>query len=285
MTNKLTYQVKKVVLWSSLFLFLLSCSESKGERVCKVGSHILHERELEARMELYIADYGEEEARKKAISQWAKQQRIKEEVQTISPMVLTRNKLQTEDDLMKLNLFELENIAIQTRLDTVIKQKEIQEFYDTHRENYKSKSYIVHALLITVPDSLTKDLKLDKYYLLKNDKDREKIKKYANLYASNYYFEEERWIYFDDLVRGIPMSNKNKEELIKGQGHGTFKRNEKTTYINILNHRVKSISSPMDIEQDRIRNDILKRRANKIRSKVKETILENVNEKYPISYF
>ncbi len=236
-------------------------------------------------MEAFTPDYSEDEAREKAITQWANQQRIKIEVQSNAPQVLRQNELQIEDDLMKLNLFQLENDYIKEQLDTTISQKEIQEFYDAHRDNYKSKSYIVHALLITVPDSLSETINLEKHYLLKNDKDREKIKKYANLYASNYYFEEQRWIYFDDLVRGIPMSNAKKEHLIKVDGHGTFKRGGNTTYINILDYRTKSISSPMEIERDRIRNDILKRRANNLRNKAKETIIENVKEKYPISYF
>ena len=284
-TNKTTYHLRKVVLWSSLFLFLLSCNESKGGKVCKIGNTVLHEEELKTRIDLFINDFSEAEAREKAISQWADQQRIEIEMKNSSPKVLIQNKLQSEDELMKLNLFELENDYIQKSLDTTINKKEIQEYYDAHRDNYKSKSYIVRALLITIPDTISKTINLEKYYLLKNDKDRDKIKNYANLYASNYYFEEQRWIYFDDLVRGIPMSNQSKEQLIKGDGHGTFERSGKITYINILSFRTKTISAPMEIEEDRIRKDILTRRANKIRSTVKETILENVNEKYPISYY
>ena len=258
-------------------------------KVCKIGDHVLYEKELQNRMELFSDDFSddfsEEEAREKAISQWANQQRIKIELENSSPRVLIKNKLQTDDELMKLNLFELENDYIKNNLDTTINPKEIQEYYDAHRDNYKTKSYIVRALLVTVPDSISKTINLEKYYLLKNDKDREKIKNFANLYASNYYFEEERWIYFDDLVRGIPMSNQSKEQLIKGKGYEIFEQNEKITYINILKYREKTISAPMEIEQDRIRDDIFKRRANKIRSTVKETIIENVKEKYPISYY
>lgn len=277
--------MKKVVLWSSLFLFLLSCSGDRDRKVCQIGEYILYENELELRKKLFFPNLDQEEAEKKAIEQWSEQQQIKMEINKEAPEVKEAYELKIQEELMQFNLFELENLYITTHLDSLISEKEIQQYYNSHRENYKTESYIVRALYIKIPDTMAQVLNMDEHYLLKNDKDLAEIKKYANLYATSFYFEEERWIYFDDLVREIAITSSTKENLVKSKGEGIFKDNGETHYINVLDFRTKSISSPMEVERAGIRRHILKRRVNKLRSTAKETILENVKEKYPVTYF
>lgn len=240
---------------------------------------------MENRILLFGDNLPYEEAKEKVIQEWVSQHQVALEIEKESPKVLTSNKLTVADELMQMNLFELENIFITKNLDSVISDQEIQKYYDAHRENYKAESYIVRALYIKIPDTLATSLKIEKHYLLKNDKDLNEVKKIANLYATNFYYEEERWIYFDDLVREITISASKKEEFIKSRGKAVFKENGETHYINVFDFRSKSISSPMEIERAGIRRHILKRRVNNLRNKAKETILEDVKEKYPVSYY
>ncbi|RYM36068.1 hypothetical protein ERX46_03475 [Brumimicrobium glaciale] len=285
MSKLKTYTIGKVVLWSSLLLFLFSCAENRDTKICKVGDQILYETELNDRISLLLGDFSDEEAKEKVIEEWINQQQVALEIEKSSPEVKTANEMRVQDELMQLNLFELENIFITENLDSIISNQEIQKYYNSHRENYKAESFIVRALYIKIPDTLAPMLNIDKHFLLKNDKDLKEIKKIANLYATNFYFEEERWIYFDDLVREISISTNKKEELVKSRGKAIFKENGETHYINVLDFRTKSISSPMEIERAGIRRHILKRRVNNLRNKAKETILENVKEKYPITYY
>lgn len=189
MNKIVSYKLKKVVLWSSLFLFLFSCSGNRDKKICQVGEHILYASELEVRKELFFPHLNDEEAKKKAIEQWIEQQGVKLEIESVSPKVKVAHELSIEDELMQLNLFELENQFITKHLDSIISEQEIQDYYESHRENYKAESYIVRALYIKVPDTVAGVLNIDEHYLLKNDKDLEEIKKYANLYASGFYFE------------------------------------------------------------------------------------------------
>ncbi|PWH85407.1 hypothetical protein [Brumimicrobium oceani] len=285
MSKPKTYHFEKVVLWSSLLLFLFSCSENGDAKICKVGNHILYETELNNRIDYLNDELSYEQAKEKVIEEWMNQQQVALEIKEVSPKVKTANEIRIQDELMQLNLFELENTFITKNLDSTISDSEIQAYYDSHRENYKAESYIVRALYIKIPDTLASALNIDEHFLLKNDKDLKEVKKIANLYATNFYFEEERWIYFDDLVREISISANKKEELVRNRGKAIFKENGETHYINVLDFRTKSISSPMEIERAGIRRHILKRRVNNLRNKAKETILENVKEKYPITYY
>jgi|SRR5690554_1190140 len=276
--------MKKVAV-SGLFLFLLSCTNVFETKVCKVGDEILYETDLNTMIRLFYADYEEEKAKDLAIKQWAIQQRIKLRLKETLPDVHLKNALQTQQELMALNLFELENEYIQSHLDTIVSENEIQDYYNKHRENYKTQSYIVRALYIKIPDTVASVLDIDTHYMLNNDKDREEIKKYANLYATNFYFEENRWIFFDDLVREVPISPNEKNELISNRGKAKFSEKGETHYINILDYRTKSISSPLEAERDVIKRHVLTRKINNLRESAKETILRNVEKEYPITYY
>lgn len=249
-----------------------------------MGESILYEEQLHAIIDLYFPMEGDEEAREKAIELWAIQQRINIELNEINPTISLENQIQAEQELMMLNLFELENKYIEKNIDTTVTEEEIQTYYDIHRDSYKTQSFIVRALYIKVPDTIVSVSKIEDYYLLKNDKDLEEIKKYANLYATNYYYEDKRWIFFDDLVREVPMSDEQKRDLIINQREAKYSGNGYTHFINILDSKTKSVSAPLDSERDVIKRHVLTRKINKLRENAKETIIEDVKKKYPITY-
>lgn len=285
MNRHKTYQLEKVVLWSSLLLFLFSCTDNSDEKVCQVGEAVLYTTELNKRISYNSSLVSEEEAKERAINEWIKQQQVALAIEKSAPETKAAHEVRIQNELMQLHLFELENKFIMNQLDSTISEEEIQKYYNSHRDNYKSESYIVQALYIKIPDTLASTLNMEQYYLLKNDKDLVEVKKIANLYATNFYYEEERWIYFDDLVRELSIPSTKKEELVNNRGAAIFTKSGETHYINVLDFRRKSISSPMEVERAIIRRHILKRRVNKLRDKAKETILENVKEKYPVTYY
>ena len=274
----------KVVLLGNLLVFLFSCNFQNDEIVCEVEKYQLTESELEEIILLNDGNLDNPEDRENAIDNWVDQQLLKLELEEKAPEVLSLNQQRVEKELAERNLFELENQYIRENLDSIITDEEIQSYYEKHRENYVTQSYIVRALYMKVADTLGDHNALAESFLLKNDKHKEDVKKYANLYATNFYFEDKKWIYFEDLVRDIPISENKKKELIVNRDNAIFKENGFTHFINILDYRLKNISSPMEVEKKLIEKHILKRRVNALREKARETIIEDVRQKYKVNY-
>lgn len=283
--NKSIYiSILKVVFLGNLLLFLQSCDLGKDPVICEVGEHQLSQSELDELIRFYMNQFDEETRRQKVIDIWVQQRLIEVKAREELPIKQRRNKIKAAEEEMNLNLFDLENKYIQEHLDSTVTDQEIQQYYTKHRENYKTSSYIVKALYLKIPDTLLGESKIEEHFLLKNDKDIDEIKKYGNLYANNFYFGDNKWIFFDDLVKEIPMSEAQKETLIRERGEGTFNIDGFTYFINVLDFRTKSISSPMETEQAIIKVHILKRRVNQLRKEAKETILKNAKETIPIVY-
>ncbi|MBW7868531.1 MAG: hypothetical protein H3C31_09430 [Brumimicrobium sp.] len=285
MNNLLPYRSLKVAFLGSLFLFFTSCTNGNDYPICKIGNSVLTISELNKRIELYYPNLEENEAQKLAIEQWANQQRILLEMEDNMPKELMEQKVKLDEDLLQLNLYTLENKYISENLDTVISEKAIQNYYDQHRDNYKRESYIVRALYMKIPDTIAKIINADKYYLLKDTKDFNEINKIGNLYATSFYLEQNRWIYFEDLMREIPISTSQKEDLIRNQRHAIFFENGETHYVNILDYKTKSITSPLQVERAKIKQHILTIRSNQLREEAKVIILNNVRKKYPIDFY
>ncbi|MDX1652646.1 MAG: hypothetical protein R3277_09145 [Brumimicrobium sp.] len=274
----------KVVLTSSLLVFLFSCNFNESKVVCSVGEEELTEDHLEELILLAEGKPDNEEDRQNAIDRWIERQLITFESEKMIPEQLEKNKLKSQIELADRNLFDLENKFIRSNLDSVVTDEEILEYYERNRENYQSQSYIVKALYFKLPDSVGNHARIGEVFLLRSEKDKEEIKNYANLYATNFYFEESKWIFFEDLVRDIPIGDDKKKELILGRGEAVFKEGGYTHFINILDYRLKNISSPMEVEKDLIVKHILKRRVNKLRDTAKESILKDAKEKYEVTY-
>lgn len=269
---------------SSLLVFLLSCDFNKEEVVCKVGEYELTDKQLEQLILLNDDNVDNEKDRENALNIWIDRQMINLETEKNMPEAFIKNKLKADIELSDRNLFDLENNYIREHLDSIVSEDEIQAYYKKHRDNYVSNSYIVRALYLKVSDTIGNHEKIAEAFLLKNDKDKEEVKKYGNLYATNFYFEENKWIFFEDLIRDIPIDEGKKKKLIVNKDHSIYKESGFTHYINILDYRLKEISSPMEFEKRLIQKHILKRRINKLRETAKETILENVREKYKVNY-
>jgi len=141
----------------------------------------------------------------------------------------------------------------------------------------------VKALYIKIPDSVDAVKNIEKSFLLKNDKDREEILKYANLYATNFYLEEEKWIFFEDLVRDMPITDGTKERLIVKKDHGIFTDKDNVYFLNILDYRIKNTTAPLEVEKETIRRIILKRRSNELRKKMNQTIIDEIKAKHTVN--
>lgn len=60
-------------------------------------------------------------------------------------------------------------------------------------------------MYLKIANALPEIKGIKKEFMLKNDKDIDQIKNFVNLYASNFYFEQNKWILFENLVKEIPL--------------------------------------------------------------------------------
>jgi hypothetical protein len=276
---------KKAVMFVSLLLVFAGCSNEKGDLWAEVNDAQLYEYAADEIMIAQQLSPENEEHVALFIDSWVEQELVNAETKEANPSNYRLNEIKSKQTLYQLNLFELENTYIRENLDSVITNSEIMAYYKKNRDNYLNQSFIVKALYIKIPDSISAVRNIEKSFLLKNDKDRAEILKYANLYATNFYFEEEKWIFLEDLVRDIPITDGTKERLIIKKDHGIFTDQDNVYFLNILDYRIKNTTAPLEVEKETIRRIILKRRANELRKKMNQTIIDEIKAKHTVNRY
>lgn len=268
-----------------LILSIIGCTNERGELWAEVNDQKLYEFEAEEQMiALHLSPENESEVLN-YIDNWIEKQLINEEINLTNPKIYNENVAKTSETLFQLNLFELENIYLQSHIDSTISEKEILDYYKSNRSNYLEKSFIVKALYLKIPDSITQVGKIESSFLLKNDKDREEITKIGNLYATNFYLEEDKWIYFEDLVRDIPITEGVKERLIIKKDHIILNDEHNVYYLNILDYRIKNTTAPLEIEKETIRKTILKTRSNELRLELEKKLIDEIRIKHRVNRY
>lgn len=286
--QKYTYNInpfKKAVILVSLLLVFTACTNEKGKLWAEVNNIQLYEYDAEAMMVAQQLSPENEAHVMGFIDSWIEQQLVNAESKKENPTNFRLNEIKAEQTLYQLNLFELENEFIRNNLDSTVTTAEIMDYYRKNRDNYLEQSFIVKALYIKIPDSIGATKNIEKAFLLKNDKDRQEILKYANLYATNFYFEEEKWIFFEDLVRDIPITDGTKERLIVKKDHGIFTDKDNVYFLNILDYRIKNTTAPLEVEKETIRKIILKRRSNELRKKMNQIIIDEIKSKHTVNRY
>ncbi|MEZ4938031.1 MAG: hypothetical protein R2799_10620 [Crocinitomicaceae bacterium] len=259
---------------SGFFIFS-SChyDSDANEYVAKVYNEKLYKEDIprdiiedETKLELYI-------------DQWIERQILYYKART-EPRI-DQNEIQRQVDDFKKDLYYyyLEELLLYDEIDTHVTQKEIQSYYNTHKEEFLLKDFLVKVLYLKVTVDAPELDKMKRSYLLKNAKDIEDVIQYAKIYSSNFYYDEDNWIYFDDILKEVPLKDVAIERFITQKKKLYFDDGYHVYFLNVLDYKLKDGLSPLNFERENIRKKILNIRQKELRKKIKESIIQKEYEK------
>jgi len=184
-----------------------------------------------------------------------------------------------------LLIHQFQNNEILKRLDTVITKKEIETYYNKHIKDFQLKDYLVKVIYVKVSEDAPDIDKLSKWYKLRKDEDIESIKKYVSLYATNFYYDEENWIYFDEITKEIPLQDINKDRFITRKSEIKFSENGYYYFLNIIDYKLKDAASPIEFEINNIKQRIRNTRIYNLREKINNELIQSAHEQNAIKIF
>jgi hypothetical protein len=258
-----------------LILFSLSCGSGSRTPLVTVDGKTLYEDDVA--LILGTTEYSAEE-RDEVIQAWVFSQMAFVLWDSLPKDRQNLVELKTTDYKASLILFEMENLWIESRLDTVVREDELEQYYQDNIQDFLLNDFIVKLLYLKVP-ALAPDIDLvKKMFLLNAPSDTAKIPQYANQYATSFYFNRENWISFEDFLKELPVDYIDVERFVTNKSKKVFEENGFFFFINILDYRLKNTPSPFTYEKERIRSRIILNRKLELRQKAKahfETKLKN----------
>jgi hypothetical protein len=277
--------IKQAGIIVSLFCFGLFYACEQETILAKVGKTRLTQKDAMLMMKELGYNVRNKKNWKLFIDQWCEQQVFKQELEQTNPSqarLITMRSEAFESELAKYYLVEQ---AANKQLDTSISNTEMHNYFNQHREEFTLQDYLVKALYLKIPVKNNVEPKVKQVYLLKNSGDLSKISSLAKLYAENYYFDDEKWIYFNDLVKDIPLNSFNKDNIVLNRTKTYFSDDNYTYFLNVIDYKLKNSVPPFEFIKEEIRELILSERVNNLKEQITEQLIRKIKQKHEINIY
>jgi hypothetical protein len=149
---------------------------------------------------------------------------------------------------------------IRQKLDTVVSENEIQRYYNDHPKDFMLKDNIIKVLYLKLARGVQNLWKVKKWCKSESPEDRMQLEKFCQQNAENYYLDDNAWLFFDDLLKEIPIKTYDKEQFLKNNRFIEIQDSSGTYLVNIKGFRIRDGISPVNFEKENIRKIILNKR-------------------------
>lgn len=257
---------------SLLALFLAtSCGPSadptKGIVVARVHNKYLYESDIRGVVPAGTARKDSVVLVQSYIDSWVRKQLVIRQAE--------RNLTQKQQDFSKaleeyrssLLVFAYESALINQKLDTLVTEREIEQYYNLNRRSFVLKHNIVKVVYVVLQiDSR----EIPRFRKLLSDKDTvvsANVESLARQHAYSYFIGDETWVRFDDLLAQLPIETYNQELFLRNNRYIEINDDPFIYLIRFKDFLITESIPPLEVEYDNIRNIILNlRRQDLIRS-------------------
>jgi hypothetical protein len=176
---------------------------------------------------------------------------------------------QLESYRNSLTVYSFEQAVVANRLDTVVRENEMRDYYEANQKDFILKDFIVRAKFCVLPNDPAKLKKIrTDFFEGKSDK-LEKIEEFCVDNGYPYFVNIDQWIYFDELLLKVPISVFDAEGFLKKNKAIEFEKDDIVYFLYIYEYMLKDDVSPFELERDKIRNIILTKRKTDLLTRVK----------------
>jgi hypothetical protein len=209
---------------------------------------------------------------RKYIDNWIRESLVKQKAESNLTDEQKDVEKQLRDYRNSLITYTYEKELVKQKLDTIVADSEIEEYYNNNQSDFELKDNIIKVVYVKVDKKAPGIEKLKKWYKSDNLKDREQLASYCHQFASNFYLDDSSWLLFDDLLKEIPIQTYNKELFLQNNRFVEVSDSLNDYFVNIKGFKIRNSLSPLGFEKDNIKNIILNKRKLQLISKMKEDV-------------
>ena len=245
------------------FLILESCTQKPGVNkipVAKVNDKVLYLSDIQ---HIFPSSYTKQDSINMAqsyINTWVKTQLLLGKAElNLSPEQLDISQ-QLDAYRSSLLIYKYEDQLVNSKIDTVVKESEIQDYYNQNTSNFMLNENLVKALYIKIPRSAPDIEKAKRWYKSDNKEDIAALDNYCFNYATKYDYFNDKWVSFSLVHRLLPKAIDDEDNLLNNSKY-IEQEDEKYIYlVNIKDIQKKGTLAPLDFISPRIKDIIINKR-------------------------
>lgn len=194
------------------------------------------------------------------IDSWIKNQLLLNKAElNLAPDQLDIN-LQIEAYRSSLLIYKYEDQMIKSKADTIVKDEEIENYYNQNLASFMLDDDIVKAVFIKLPKTAPDIDNFRNWYKSDKREDYKKLESYCYNYAAKYDYFNDAWVEFGLLQRGLPKHIDEGVESLKKSKTIEQQDDAFLYFVYIKDVTSKGITSPLNFVKPKIKDIILNKR-------------------------
>ena len=272
--------IKRAAHIAFLMLTSMSCSLfNDDERVAKVGDHVLTMKELSGYIPNYLSAKDSALWADDYVKKWVQQELLLLKAQEkLSAEMKDVNK-ELEEYRNSLLIYRYKNLLIREKMDTIVSESAISEYYSGNRESFILNRNIVKAIFIKIPVQVSNPDNIKDLCLADTKEKQEKLTSYCMSYAKAYDRFNDQWVAADLVLNNLPDAVTDQNQFL--ERNRFIERTDMNYYyiVCVRDYRLAGQVSPVEYVKNDIRNLILsKQKMDFLKQIEKDTYQEGVNK-------
>jgi hypothetical protein len=247
---------KTVTLILAIFI-LADChnnnNKSKRIAVAEVGKVILYYDQMPRLIQRGINEADSAAVIQNYINKWAKRELLLQKAENnLSPELNLEISRQLEETRANLVIYQYQRQMMLEKMDTVITETELENYYASNDKSFNLNTNIVKALFIKLP---VETPVLNKIRLLARSNDQTDLQQLETLcyqFAEKFDDFNEDWVPLDRISVELQEDIENEEKFLKR--YTFFEKNDSSSIymISIRDYRLRNTLAPFEY----VKNDV-----------------------------
>lgn len=213
------------------------------------------------------------------IRKWVRQELVLQKAEENLSSELKNVTHELEEYRKSLIIFRYKNELMAQRMDTVVNDSEIQDYYAQNAENFKLAKAIVKAVFMKVPADFANPSMLKELTSDTSNSGINEIRDYCLQYAKSFGIYTDQWIELDAVMQNLPISVDNPEQFLRR--NQVVEHTDSSYYylVAIQDYMLQNDQAPVEYVADNIKSLILNRRKISFLKEVEDNIFKEGSNK------
>jgi hypothetical protein len=253
--------MNRTVMILLAILLLAGCkgknSQVKRIPVAQVGKVVLYFDEIPALIKHGVNESDSVSLYQNYINKWAKRELLLQKAEdNLTPALKATIARQLEETRSNLVIYQYQRQMIQEKLDTVLTEEELENYYSVNDKSFLLTSNIVKALFIKLP---LETPELNKIRLLARSNihaDQQKLETVCYQFAEKFDDFNEEWVPIDRLSIELPRPIDDQENFLRRNTFYETSDSSSVYFVSLRDYRLRYSLAPFEYVKDDIKRII-----------------------------
>ena len=266
--------IKQLFVFSAVVLLLSSCFKNKeGVIIASVNEKDLMLEEVLEEMPMQIEDSSF--FVESYMNDWIRKQLMIYHAEINLSSDIQNYDKQIKEYRASLLIYAYQQELINQNFDTSISIKQVTDYYNQYKDEFKLSKNIFKGRFIVVDRSAPKLINLNKWYKSNKESSLEDLNDYCQQFAKEYYLEDDSWQYFSIFNQKLPKYIVEESYFLENTKGVVFEDDNLRYYVFIKDYLINGSISPLEMEQEKIKNVLLNKNKIEYLKQLEDELYQN----------